>query len=176
MKKWLLAFAMLTAVCVAQTCTGSNCDFAPAFPTTSTQLTLSPITLPGLTNSVAGAETDVLISPSPMLALGETTLTSTSMVFAGGRFNYVIKPVSTWIQNHSPNLNGYQFQFGLTGSVGVVKPVGNIGSPHWGERAGGFLNYAINGQWGAGVDIEWGNFPGVQHNTWTFAVGPNFHF
>lgn len=147
-----------------------------AFPETSVTFNLAPITLPGLKASVAGAETDVLVAPSPSFQVGETSLASSSMIFEGGRGQYVIKPISTWLQNHSPNLNGYQFQFGLTGSAGVVKPVGAGGTAHWGERAGVFVNYAVSGQWGLGVDAEWGNFPGVAHNTWTLAVGPNLHF
>ena len=147
-----------------------------AFPETTVTFNLSPVSLPGVKSTIGGAETDVLIAPSPEFQLGETTLTGSSLLFVGGRGQYTIKPISTWLQNHSPNLNGYQFQFGVTSSLGVVKPIGQTGTAHWGERAGAFVNYAINGQWGMGVDAEWGNFPGVQHNTWTLAFGPDFHF
>jgi hypothetical protein len=174
----MLMTLLMALLCVPVTVLAQVSPITPpsAFPETTVTLNLSPITLPGLTNTVAGAETDVLISPSPNLSFGESTLASSSMIFAGGRANYVIMPVSTWIQNNSPNLNGYQFQFYVTASLGVVKPVGVSGNPHWGERSGVGLNYAINGQWGAGFDAEWGNFVGVQRNTWTLAFGPNFHF
>jgi len=172
MIKYVIVSLILIGVMLGQ----STPPNTSAFPSTTVSFNLSPITLPGVKSTVAGAETDVLLTPSNSFQVGETTLTSSSMIFVGGRGNYVIKSVSDFIQNHSPNLNGYQFQFGFTGSVGVVKPVGVVGNPHWGERGGVFLNYAVNGQWGMGVDAEWGNFPGVQHNTWTFAFGPNFHF
>jgi hypothetical protein len=171
--KTLLTVLVLSIASLAQT---EPAPQTTAFPETSVTFNLAPITLPGLKSTIAGAETDILIAPSNSFSLGETTLTGSTMIFAGGRAQYVIKPVSTWIQTHSPNLNGYQFQFGVTSSLGVVKPVGTVGTPHWGERAGVFLNYALNGQWGLGVDAEWGNFVGVQRNTWTLGVGPNFHF
>jgi hypothetical protein len=169
----LLAALLLVASAFAQT---APTPTTGAFPETTVTLNLTPIVLPGLSNSQGGAETDIMIAPSNAFAIGESTLVSSSMVFTGGRGNYIIKPLSTWLQNHSPNLNGYQFQFGLTGSLGVVKPISSPGTAHWGERAGVFLNYAINGQWGTGFEAQWGNFPGIQHNTWTLAFGPNFHF
>jgi len=170
MKKILTLLILLSsAFCFSQTA-------ASTFPETTVSLSLSPISLPGNKSTLAGAETDVLINPSNTFALGPTSILGSSMVFTGGRVNVVIKPISTYIQNHSPNLNGYQFQFGVTSSVGVVKPVGSVGNVHWGERAGVFVNYAINGNWGTAVDVQWGNFTGVQSNTWTLAFGPNFHF
>lgn len=172
MKTLIFAILALSLAAVAQTPE----PIPSAFPSTTVTFNLSPITLPGLKSTIAGAETDILISPSNSLSVGETTVTGASMLFVGGRAQYVIKPVSQFIQTHSPNLNGYQFQFGVTSSLGVVKPVDIAGTAHWGERAGVFLNYAINGQWGMGLDTEWGNFPGVQHNTWTLAFGPSFHF
>jgi hypothetical protein len=174
--KHLFALLLLTALAFAQDQAPPAPGATSAFPTTTVSLSLSPIMLPGTKGSVAGAETDVMIAPSNSFQLGETTVTGASMLFVGGRGNYVIKPVSTYIQNHSPNLNGYQFQFYLTGSVGVVKPVGSVGAAHWGERAGAGLNYAINGTWGTGLEAQWGNFPGTVHNTWTLAFGPNLHF
>jgi hypothetical protein len=169
--KTLLTLLILSIASFAQTAPTPG-----AFPETTVTFNLSPVTLPGVKSTIAGAETDILIAPSNSFQLGETTVTGSSMLFAGGRVQYIVKPVSTFIQNHSPNLNGYQFQFGLTGSAGVVKPVDIAGTSHWGERAGVFLNYAINGQWGMGVDAEWGNFPGIVHNTWTLGFGPDFHF
>jgi hypothetical protein len=174
--KYLLAAVILSvAVCFAQAVPPAPGATA-AFPTTTMSLSLTPMTLPGVKGSIAGAETDVMVKPSNTFSVGETTLVNSAMIFVGGRGEYVIAPISTYIQNHSPNLNGYQFQFGLTGSAGVVKPVSSVGAPHWGERAGVFMNYAINGTWGAGIDAEWGNFPGTVHNTWTLAFGPSIHF
>jgi len=75
-------------------------------------------------------------------------------------------------------LNGYQFQLGITASAGVVRtPVGaGVNASHWGERAGLFLNYAINGTVGLGFEGQWTNLPGYAHTTYSLAFGPNFHF
>lgn len=174
--KILIAILAMTIAVSAQKAAPHTAANPSAFPETSVSINLAPINLPGLKTSVAGVETDVMIAPSEYLSLGETTIVSPSMVFTGGRYNYQVEAVSSWIQNHSPNLNGYQFQFYLTGSAGVVKPVGSTGTGHWGERAGIGLNYAISGTWGTAFEAQWGNFPGVAHTTWTLAFGPNVHF
>jgi hypothetical protein len=148
-----------------------------AFPETTVSFGLSPITLPGAKTSVAGAETDVFIKITPNFAIGETTLVSADYTFVGGRGNYVIPQFSTWLNNHSPGLNGYQFQLGITGSLGVSRgQLGPNGISHWGERAGMFLNYSFNGTTGLGIESQWCNFPGYAHSTYSIAFGPNFHF
>src|SRR5438270_13884258 len=73
-----------------------------AFPSTTYNFALSPITLPGSKTSVAGAETDIKIKLSQNLALGETNLISGDYTFIGGRGDYVISAFSKWLQNVSP--------------------------------------------------------------------------
>lgn len=149
-----------------------------AFPSTTYNFNLTPITLPGAKTSVAGAETDVKIKITPNFGLGETTLISGNYSFIGGRGDYVIPSFSRWLQRVSPTLNGYQFQLGLTGSIGVVRTPVGVGQnqSHWGQRAGMFLNYAVTGNVGLGVESQWTNLPGYAHTTYSIAFGPNFHF
>lgn len=172
----VLALVMILAVsmcAVAQTAPQPS-----AFPSTTYNFNLTPITLPGARTSVAGAETDVKLKITDNFALGETTLISGDYSFIGGRGDYVIKPFSKWLQSVSPTLNGYQFQLGLTGSVGVVRTPISDGhnQSHWGERSGMFLNYAVSSNVGLGVEAQWTNLPGYAHSTYSVAFGPNFHF
>jgi len=149
-----------------------------AFPETTYNFALTPVTLPGAKTSVAGAETDVKIKVTTNFAVGETSLISADYSFLGGRGDYVIPAFSKWLQNTSPTLNGYQFQLGITGSAGVVRSPATAGTnqSHWGERAGLFLNYAVSGSTGLGIEAQWCNFPGYAHTTYSIAFGPNFHF
>ena len=149
-----------------------------AFPSTTYNFNLTPVTLPGAKTSVAGAETDVKLKITTNFALGETNLISGNYSFIGERSDYVIPAFSKWLQNVSPTLNGYQFQLGITQSLGVVRTPIALGSSasHWGERAGAFLNYAVSGNVGLGVEAQWTNLPGYQHSTYSIAFGPNFHF
>ena len=149
-----------------------------AFPSTTYNFSLSPITLPGAKTSLSGAETDIKIKITPNFALGETNLIGGNYSFIGGRGDYVIPQFSKWLNNVSPNLNGYAFQLGVTGSAGVTRTPLSVGvnQSHWGERSGAFLNYAVNGNVGLGVEAQWCNFPGYAHSTYSIAFGPSFHF
>lgn len=149
-----------------------------AFPSTTYNFNLNQITLPGAKTSLAGAETDVKLKITQNFSLGETSLISGDYSFIGGRGDYVIPAFSRWLQNISPTLNGYQFQLGLTGSVGVVRTPVALGqsASHWGEGAGIFLNYAVSGNVGLGFEGQWRNLPGYAHTTYSVAFGPNFHF
>lgn len=167
-----LAVLVLSFACFGQTQQPS------AFPSTTFNFNLSPITLPGAKTSVAGAETDIKMKISQNFSAGETTLLSGDYSFIGGRGDYVIAPFSKWLQNISPTLNGYQFQLYLTGSAGVTRtPISNgVNASHWGERAGAGLTYAVSGNVGLGIEGQWCNFPGYAHTTYSLAFGPNFHF
>lgn len=173
--KGILALASLLLLSVAAF---AQTPAPSAFPSTSVNFNLSPITLPGAKTSVAGAETDVKLKITQNLSLGETTLLSGDYAFIGGRGDYVIPSFSKWLQNHSPMLNGYQFQLGVTGSAGVVRTpaAAGVSASHWGERAGMFLNYAINENVGLGIESQWTNLPGYAHSSYSVAFGPNFHF
>lgn len=177
--KLLVAMLVFSLSAVAQSVAPTPAPAAPsAFPSSTYNFNLTPITLPGAKTSVAGAETDVKLKITSNFALGETTLISGNYSFIGGRGDYVIQPFSKWLQNISPTLNGYQFQLGVTGSLGVVRtPIAlNVQQSHWGERAGAFLNYAVSSNVGLGVEAQWTNLPGYAHSTYSIAFGPNFHF
>ena len=169
----LFAVLLLSVAAVAQSASQPS-----AFPTTTFNFNLTPVTLPGAKTSVAGAETDVKMKITTNFALGETNLISGNYSFIGERSDYVIPQFSKWLQNISPTLNGYQFQLGVTQSLGVVRTPIALGQnqSHWGERAGMFLNYAVNNNVGLGLEAQWTNLPGYQHSTYSLAFGPNFHF
>lgn len=171
--KSIIAVLFLSLAAFAQSATQPS-----AFPSTTYNFNLTPITLPGAKTSVAGAETDVKLKITQNFALGESNLISGDYSFIGERSDYVIPAFSKWLQNVSPTLNGYQFQLGVTQSLGVVRTPIGVGqqASHWGERAGAFLNYAVSGNVGLGVEAQWTNLPGYAHSTYSIAFGPNFHF
>lgn len=175
MKKFFISILVLLFSTIAFTQTTPQ---PTAFPSTTVNFNLSPIALPGAKSSVTGAETDLKLKVTTNVSVGETTLVGGDYAFVGGRSDYVIPSFSKWLQNHSPSLNGYQFQLGATASLGVVRaPVGvGVSQSHWGQRAGMFLNYSVNGTTGIGFEAQWCNFPGYAHNTYSIAFGPNFHF
>lgn len=175
MKKLLIAISivLLSTLCLAQ---------APPnpFSTSTISFNLTPVTLPGQQQTLSGMETDALINFSEYIHVGETTLISTSP-FIGGRYEVVIEPVSNYLQNHTA-LTGSNFQFGITGSVGVVK---SSLKSYWGERAGIFLKYAPAGSsnFDLGIEVQANNMPGIdpsnlKYGHWvaSVAVGPNFRF
>lgn len=149
-----------------------------AFQDTTVNFNLAPITLPGAKQSITGSETDVKLSLTPDNLIGETNLISSGFSFFGGRYDRIFPGVSKWLNNLSPSLNGYNFQVGLTGSLGVVRTPANLGvnAEHWGERAGAFLNYKVADVMGIGFEAQWDNLPGYAHNGYSVAFGPNFHF
>jgi len=164
-------FGILVPVSKCQTTTQPT----SAFTETTVNFNLTPVNLPGL-NSLTGAETDGKVQFTNNFDGGPTSLLSNTFVFAGGRGDYLIQPLSKLLNNLSPSLNGYQFQFGATGSIGVVKPVGSSGSSRWGERVGMFINYKLSATTGLALEIQANNFPGYSRWTPSFAFGPNFHF
>ncbi len=170
--------SMLAVAVFAQTPAPAPAPQPSAFPSTSYNFNLSPITLPGAKTSLDGAEADMKIGLTQNFAVGETSLIGGDYTFVGGRGDYIIPQFSKWLQNISPTLNGYQFQLGLTASAGVIRtPVApGVSQSHWGERAGMFLNYAVSGSTGLGIEAQWCNFPGYAHTTYSIAFGPNFHF
>lgn len=172
--KALFAALILSGLALAQTAPPSP------FAASTMSFNLSQISLPGQQQTLAGMETDAMITFSEYFNLGETTVISTSP-FIGGRVEFVIPQVAKYLQNHT-SLTGANFQFGYTGSAGVVKSA--IKST-WGERAGIFLKYAPAGNqnFNLGVDVEWNNMPyvdpsnkGYGHHVLSVAVGPAFRF
>lgn len=172
-----LPLIILSGQAKAQVVTGGGAPTS-AFQDTTVNFNLSPISLPGAKESVPGAETDIKLNFTTNNVIGETTLISSDYSFIGGRYDRLIPAFQKWLNNLSPSLSGYDFQLGLTGSIGIVRtPLSaGINQEHWGERAGAFLNYKVASAMGLGVEAQWCNFPGYAHNTYSVAVGPNFHF
>jgi len=172
MKKLILLSLCLALplLVVAQTPTPSPTPFGG----TSVSFGLTPITLPSVGQTLAGAETDTLFHFTNYNLVGATVLVSSS-TFVGGRYNRIFPSVSTWLQNHTA-LTGNQFQVGFTASGGVIES----GKTQWGGRGGFFVNYALNGSWAMGFEAQANYLPGIVTGTskWapSIAVGPNFHF
>lgn len=174
----MLMFLLLSSFALSQnTSCNPNCDYTPAFSGTKVNMTLSSVTLPGVKGVISGEETFVGANFLQNLTAGPTTIIGEGYSFIGGRGNYVFPWFSKLLQNKSATLNGYDFQFYVTGSAGIIRTTrAGVNVTHWGERAGVGLNYAVNGNVGLGVEYQWFNAPDVQHNGRTFVFGPNFHF
>lgn len=167
----LLVTILFAAACLAQTPPPQT-----PFTETSVSFNLSPITLPGAHTTLAAAETDMMWRITNNNHVGATTLIgSTNLTFIGGRYERVFPSVSNWLQEHT-NLNGASFEAGLTASLGAVRGANGPVGGYWGERFGGYLKYALNGNTAIAAEAQWNNFPGWQHNVPSIAFGPIFHF
>lgn len=145
---------------------------AATFDTTTISFALTPVVLPGIGQSLAGAETDVMYAVTTNNSFGITTLISND-TFVGGRYERTFPTIAAWLQNHT-NLTGAQFRAGVTGSLGVVKASTN----YWGEGAGIFVKWMPQGQttFSMGFDVEAVNLPGISHWTPKIAISPSFSF
>lgn len=161
---------VLSLVCFGQT------PPVPVFAETTFNFNLAPIAVPGGNSTLSATEADVMMKITDKDQIGSTNLLNQDMVFIGGRYNRLLPGVSTWFNNHSALINGYQFQFGLTASLGSVRTSNSPKGGWWGERAGVFANYGINDTWGIGIEVQWNNFPGVARHVPSIALGPSFHF
>jgi hypothetical protein len=64
--------------------------------------------------------------------------------YYAARVNYRLPWLSKKLNNLSPTLNGYRFQFGLTASTGMDRITGpGDTKQHYGFTGGGFVNYAM---------------------------------
>jgi hypothetical protein len=142
------------------------------FADTTYSFGLTPITLPGASQTLAGAETDILINVTPNNAFGQSTLISTSP-FIGGRYDRTIPQVGKWLQEHTA-LTGFNFQAYVTGSLGIVKAE----RTHWGERAGLGLRWAPNGatNFSVAFEAQANNLPGISRWIPSISVSPQFRF
>ena len=168
----LLALVLATTAAFAQTTPPS------AFGATSFSFNLTPITLPNVGTTLAGAETDAMFAFTANNLFGETTLIGNS-TFIGGRYERVVPSIAKYLQAHTA-LTGSNFQAGLTTSLGVTKASGNS---YWGGRAGLFLRWAPAGSTSFNIGFEaqanyLPNFAGANTPHWipSIAVGPNFRF
>jgi hypothetical protein len=142
------------------------------FPKSTMTMNVMPVTIIGGNGAATGSETDALVAALHPLSLGETSIVSNKLSFIGGRADFTIKPLSTWIQNHS-SVNGYQFQMGPTFSFGGIKAGTKF---YYGQRAGVFINYKLAWAVGMQFEVQWNNFPGYAHNVPSFSFGPNCHW
>lgn len=173
MKHFTLAFAILvlSAAALAQN--------AP-LPTQTWSTTFAPMSVPGIGQTFAGTIADVGVSPTTNTTFALETIQAPSspnfLGFYGGAANYRIPKLSTWINEISPNLSGYRFQFTVLGSIGVVRASnGN----HFGATAGGRFDYALSaaGTWTLGVEARAVRLPYTTAG-WkpAFSFGPAIHF
>jgi hypothetical protein len=167
---------LCVAVCVGQTVAPTPAPAAQpqsAFAETTYNFALSPITLPGTGTTLSGAESDVMVNFTQNNAFGATTLISNN-TFVGGRYDRTFPSVANFLQSKTA-LTGYNYQFYVTGSVGVVRSAVN----HWGERAGVGLRWAPAGSTSFSVAFEAtaNRLPGIA-DSWipAIAVSPQFRF
>ena len=150
-------------------------DRVDSSPTTTFSINLTPIVLPGGKSSVAGMESGIALTVTPNFDLKEMNLNGSSFDFFGGGVNYRFPAISKFIGDHTL-LNGLNFQFYGTGTVGVVNVLNGPSGGHWGELVGGGVNYSINGVWSLGAELQYAKLPGYANNTYTVAIGPQIHF
>jgi hypothetical protein len=147
-------------------------------PTVSSfTLALSPISLPGNHQTVAGTEAGLSLGVTQNLDVIDQNIVAPgdNFQYFGGGVQYRLPVLSTKLNNASPNLNGLKFQFGLKASVGVDRLTA-INAQHWAFTAGGFVNYSINNTWAFGGQVEYGHFSGFNQRAVLVSVGPQLHF
>lgn len=168
MKKalFVLVFALLASLSFAQTNTFS--------------LSLSPISLPGGKQTVAGTEAGATLTVTNNLDLGNVDILApgSNFQYFAGKFNYRLPVLQTKLNNASPNLDGFRFGFYVTGSAGIDRITGPVTAQHYGFTAGMGLNYDLTGKgtWTFGGEVQYAKFPGLANNTYLISVGPAIHF
>lgn len=181
MKKFAIALlaVFLTLPLVAQV----QAQTAPSSPAINTfSLNATPISLPGNHSTVAGVDAGMTLTLTSNFDLRDDNVLSGDgfMQYFGGGFNYRLPAVSKWLNNASPNLNGYDFQFYLTGSAGIDRVGVNTAATtqHYAFLAGGGVNYMIAGSntWALGAEVQYAKLPGYNNNTVVVKVGPSVHF
>lgn len=148
-------------------------------PTTTWNFTLSPISVPGIGQTVAGTEGGVGVGLTPNLQLGETTIIApgNSFQYFAGRGIYNVAALANALNNHTA-FSGLQFQFQPTVSAGVVRITQPTAVQHFGFTAGGIVNYRFgtSGTWALGAKIEYAKFPGLKANGMIASFGPKLSF
>lgn len=175
----LLYFCFLSVVAAQETT-------PPPAPTVGTfSVAANAIALPGKNNStLAAAMTGVTLQVTPNFNLRQTNFVSsgaeTNAYFGG--FDYTIPKFSKWLNDISPNLNGYDFKLQATASVGasrIANPTTNDVIQHYAFLVGGRLQYAIKGSSTYSLVLELDDFnsPGLaKRNNLVVAAGPVIHF
>ena len=151
-------------------------------PVTTFSLTSTALALPGGKSTFAGTDAGMTFTPTPNFDLREDNIVAPSGNFLGfyGGFNYRLPVLSTKLNNVSPNLNGYRFQFYITGSAGVDRITDAAGNArqHYSFLAGGGVQYDLtsSGTWTLGAEVRYAKLPGLINNTAIVTFGPQFHF
>lgn len=149
-------------------------------------LTSTAMALPGGKSTVAATDQGFSFTPTPNFDLRYDTFiapnpnsSSTFTAFFGG-FNYRLPILSTKVNNVSPTINGFRFQFYITGSAGVDRVTDSSGvtKQHYSFLGGGGVNYDLtqSGKWTLGVEAEYAKLPGLVNNTAVVKFGPAIHF
>jgi hypothetical protein len=149
--------------------------------TNAFSLTLAPISLPGGKQTVVGTDSGLTFSPTTNFDLREDNILAPGQNFQGffGGINYRLPFLQTKLQNTSPTVNGYRFQFYVTASAGIDRITGpSSTTQHYAFMAGGGVNYDLTGSgtWTMGGEVRYAKFPGLNNNTVVVAVGPAVHF
>lgn len=170
--KLALSLVLLSTLALAQALPDAPQPQSP-FADNTYSFGLTPVTLPGTGTTLAGAETDIMIHITENNTIGQTMLISTSP-FIGGRYEHAFPAVAKWLQDHTA-LTGYNYQFYVTGSLGVVK---GSDKSHWGERAGLGLKWAPAGtsNFDVAFEAQANNLPGISHWIPSVAISPQFRF
>jgi len=168
----VLMFLFLASVLHAQT---------PAPPLAMFSLTAQPVALPGNHQTVAGTVAGVTFTPTANFDLREDNILAPGQNFQGffGGFNYRLPAISTKLNNVSPNVNGYRFDFYITASAGVDRiTLPTNTAQHYAFLAGGGITYDLtnSGTWTLGVEVRYAKLPGLANNTAIVSVGPAWHF
>jgi hypothetical protein len=141
---------------------------------------LTPISLPGGKQTVAGTAAGMTFSPTPNFDLREDTIIAPGQNFQAfmGGVNYRLPVISTKLNNASPNVDGSRFQFYVTASVGIDRITLGDTRQHYAFLAGGGINYDLtgSGKWTMGGEVRYAKFPGLLNNTVVVSLGPSIHF
>lgn len=152
--------------------------FAQSTPFSTFSINLDPVSLPGNKQTVAGTEGGTMLRFTPNNGIGLQTIFAPgdNFQYYSGRYDRHIPYLSNKLQNASPTLNGYKFDFGVTASAGVVRITGPASTQHYGFTGGGFVNYYVNNTWSLGAEVQYAKFPGLNNSTFTVALDPAVHF
>jgi hypothetical protein len=149
-------------------------------PVNTFTLTATPLALPSGQSTFMGTDAGFTFTPTQNFDLREDNLVAPSANFTAffGGFNYRLPVLSTKLNNVSPNLNGYRFQFYITASAGVDRIAAATTREHYSFLAGGGVQYDLTGSgtWTLGGEVRYAKLPGLANNTAIVTFGPSIHF
>ena len=183
----LLLVLLLGSACFAQTTPPAAP--APTIQTNSWTATGTAINLPGGLQTLAGTYTGIAMPITTNFSVTESNFITSDTSFTGfyGGASYRIPQFSKWLNDISPNLNGYDFNLRIAGGAGVnnvtiPSPAGSTApastKTHFSWTIHAPLTYAIAGSstWNLLVDVGYLNAPGALHRNNAFiAAGPTLN-